>query len=129
MAGFICGEIDKLGDNNLVLGDDFCKRLFLKCVDLWLKGHSLSNAMTMGTTTEVPTFNKFFDEHSLKRICEVGLFQHNSHLFLGVSSNVILILNGGDYDGQIGCAEIKTRCARSNIQQVEKALQYFGRTL
>ena len=64
----------------------------------------------------------------MKHIYEVGLLQHNSNLLLGVYPNGIIIINGGDYNGQIGCVEIKIGCARSTIQQVEKELQDFGRT-
>ena len=128
MAGLISREVDKLEENVLTMEDKFLRELFVKCMDSWFKHHNSSDARTIGTENEEPTFNRLFDEHSMKYIYEVGLLQHNHHLFLGFSPDGIVIINGGDYDGEIGYVEIKTRCKQSTILHAEKALEDFGRT-
>ena len=72
--------------------------------------------MTTGTENEVPTCNKLMEESCVKELYEMRLLQHNDHLFLGVSSDGIEVIIGGEHDSQIRYIETKTRCAPRTIQ-------------
>ena len=129
MADLISRKIDQLETNDMTNEGEFLCNLFTKCIDSWFKRHPSSSAMSIGTNNEVPTLYKLTDESCVKYIYEVGLLQHNTQLFLGVSPDAIVIINGGEHDGRIGCVEIKIRCAPSTIQLAEVSLEACGRTV
>ena len=130
VAGKIYAEVERVTDEMLIANDELMHKLLKKCMESWFNRHKSSSAMTMGTENEEPTFDALKEEPCVRYLYEVGLLQCITNPVLGVSPDGMVMMNGNaQYDGQIGCLEIKTRVKATTIARAEAARRECGRVV